>query len=249
MQVQRAKSLCIEPRLAGALLSLLLTHALYGQQSPEMKRTADHADVPETRAQIEAMRDQFVAAAKSAGECSIGPPKIVIEDVPSFGAYDPETNTLRTSAWSQLSGEEQDLFYRLMGPGASEKQAREEFETGTHHWVIVHELGHWWQACRGVAANANHYRVEYGANRIAAAYWMEKEPSVIAHQRAVFEGLLKRLPNPLPDGQTIENYFDANYEKLGPTPAYIWFQARMCLAAFDEKPGPSFAQTLRETHP
>ena len=86
-------------------------------------------------------------------------------------------------------------------------------------------------------------------HRIASAYWQERDPQLIAHQRALFEGLLKAFPNPVPEGQNVEAYFDANYEKVGPTAAYIWFQARMCVAAFNEMPSPTFARALKETTP
>jgi hypothetical protein len=53
----------------------------------------------------------------------------------------------------------------------------------------------------------------------------------------------------VPEGQDVETYFDANYQKLGPSPAYPWFQSRMCVTAIDERPEPSFAQALEATKP
>ncbi len=192
---------------------------------------------------------QFVESTTNAAPCKIAPPKLVIANVPSFGSYDPDTNTLTISSWSLLKPEERSIFYQAHGPHTTDLDARADFEAGVHHWVAVHELGHWWQACRGVVDNGKHYAMESGANRIAAAYWREHDPAIIAHQTDVFEAILKRWPNPVPPGQTPENYFDQNYEKLGPTPAYIWFQARMCINAFSEKPAPSFTQALLQTKP
>jgi hypothetical protein len=126
--------------------------------------------------------------------------------------------------------------------------ARKEFEDGVHHWVIVHELGHWFQACRGITEKtAKPYAIEFGADRIAAAYWNEHDAGVIAHQRPVFEGILHNFPNPVPEGAKVEQYFSAHYQELGPTPGYLWFQSRMCLTAFDEKPTPSLKRALAET--
>jgi hypothetical protein len=62
-----------------------------------------------------------------------------------------------------------------------------------------------------------------------------------------FQGLMDRAPNPVPAGQDTTAYFNDNYEKLGPTPAYIWFQMQMCVKVFAETPAPTFLQTLRET--
>ena len=109
------------------------------------------ADVEDTRARMTALRDAFVHSVHEAGfTCPIAVPPILVEDVPSFGSYDTETNTLRTSAWSLLKPAESEMFFRLMGPNATETDAKQEFEDGVHHWVIVHELGHWFQACHGV---------------------------------------------------------------------------------------------------
>jgi hypothetical protein len=169
-----------------------------------------------------------------------------VQDIPSFGNYDPDTNTLISPSWQQMGSEEQALFYKAVGPNATETNARAEFELGVHHWVVVHELGHWWEACRGMVDHGNHYVVELEADKIAAAYWNEHDPSVIAHQRAVFQAIVQQWPNPIPAGQTEDAYFDKNYDALGPTPAYIWFQARMCLAAFAEQPLPRFSAALAQ---
>ena len=84
-------------------------------------------------------------------------------------------------------------------------------------------------------------------NRIVAAYWREHDPSIIAHHGAVFASLLSHVPSPVPTGQSVEAYYDAHYpDKFRTVPEYLWFQARMCLAVFDEKPSPTFAQALKD---
>ena len=210
---------------------------------------SEAADVQVTRMKMTALRDTFVQSVRNAGfTCSIAAPQVLVEDVPSFGSYDPETNTLRTSSWSLLKPQESQMFYHFMGPNATEEVARGEFEDGVHHWVFVHELGHWFQACRGITEKtAKPYAIESGADRIAAAYWTEHDPSVIAHQRSVFEGILHSFPDPVPEGASVEPFFNEHYQELGPTPGYLWFQSRMCLTAFSEKPAPSFKRVLAET--
>jgi len=208
------------------------------------------AAVEATRVKMAALRDAFVKATVDAGfTCKIAPPAVVVMDVPSYGNYDPPTNTVQTAGWELMSQKGKGLFYQLAGPGATEAMARAEFETDAHRWIFVHELGHWWQACRGVPHDGRHYAKEYGANRIATAYWRERDPAIVPHMRGAFEMVLSRSPNPVPAGQEVEAYFDANYETLGPSPAYPWFQSRMSIVAFDEKPEPTFAQVLEETKP
>ena len=73
------------------------------------------------------------------------------------------------------------------------------------------------------------------------------DASVIAHQRGVFEFIQSHAPSPSPAGQSVEAYFDAQYpDKFRSVLDYIRFQARMCLAVFDEKPSPTFAQALKD---
>ena len=221
-----------------------------GQTPATTNQPVGDSGIEATRAQMASLRDEFVKATVKAGfTCPIAPPTILVVDVPSFGNYDPESNTLKAACMGAVNGRVRGgASIDCSGLGQARcEAARAEFETGVHHWVFVHEMGHWWQACRGVVHPDKHYAVEFGANRIAAAYWQERDPQVVAHQRAVFEGLLKRSPRPIEEAQDVESYFDANYEKLGPTPVYIWFQAQMCIAAFDEKPVPTFAQALKQT--
>jgi hypothetical protein len=206
---------------------------------------ATEAAVEATRVKMTAVRDAFVKATVDAGfTCTIAVPKVVVMDVPSYGNYDVERNVVETPAWELMSAREKGLMYQLAGPGADEAAARAEFETDAHHWIFVHELGHWWQACRGVAHDGRHYAKEYGANRIATAYWRERDSAIVPHMRGTFEMVVAHAPNPVPAGHEVETYFDAHYETLGPSPAYPWFQSRMSLVAFDEKPEPTFAQAL-----
>ena len=237
-------SLIFRSTIGLALLTAVCSAQAPSSSSEEILDTATAA----TRSQLTALRYSFVKETSKSGiSCAIRSPRIVVQDVPSYGSYDPDTNTLTSPAWEQMSTEEQSLFYRALGPNAKEADARAEFELGVHHWVIVHELGHWWEACRGWVDHGDHYKFELEADKIAAAYWNEYDPSVIAHQQGIFEAILDKWPNPVPPGQTAEDYLNKNLDALGPTPAYIWFQARMCLAAFRQKPLPRFFEALAQT--
>lgn len=196
---------------------------------------------------LTALRDSFVLQTKVAGFiCPIGPPKIVLTDIASFGSYEPKTNVLQTPTWRQLSADERAVFFQLAGPGADKKTARAIFERGTHQWVFVHEMGHWWQACSHANQNRLHYRVEYDANRIAAAYWRDSDPMLMADLATRFQHIVERTPSPVPKDQTPETYFNANYENLARTRNYTWFQAQMITSVNSESPAPTFFQTLKE---
>ena len=227
------------------VVGLLLAGPMLAQNT-----SAPDTDVELTRVQVTAARDTFVKAAVVAGlKCEIAPPKIVVVDVPSFGNYRKGSNELLTPAWSQMSEASKQFFVRLADPGATEDAGRKEFETSAHYWIFVHEMGHWVEACKHASFERNPYGLELGANRLAGAYWREKDPELLVHMRTIFGGVLQHAPNPVPEGQDVEPYFNANYAKLGPSPAYPWFQSRMCVTALDEKPAPTFAQTIAEMKP
>jgi hypothetical protein len=57
--------------------------------------------------------------------------------------------------------------------------------------------------------------------------------------------LYPALPSPMPEGQVKEAFFNENYQKLGPTPACIWFQYGMVPDVQAERSLPSLLQTLR----
>ena len=235
---------------ACALLLGMIFPSAFAQSSvatPVAQEASAQPDLSSTMEPLVVLRDAFVAKATAAGyPCKLAPPKIELMDVASFGNYDPGTNTLRTPAWTQLTAEERAFFFRLAGPGSDELTAHRRFERGTHHWVFVHELGHWFQECTGATKGLGlrPYAKEYGANRIAAAYWREADPSLMDTLAVGFQRLLDDAPDPVPSGQSVDAYFNANYEKLAHTPQYTWFQAKMMAEVNAEKPAPTFRDVL-----
>lgn len=201
--------------------------------------------VAATRAEATHIRDAFVARVHTAGfTCPNPAPTIVVEDVPSFGQYDEETNILRTSDWSVLNPEEHAAFLRLAGPNATETDAHALFDLAAHRWILIHELGHWWQHCNGKMDDKNPYKMEFDADRVSLAYWRQVDPTVVTRMMPIFQQVVTMMLDPTPPGQEMIPYFNAHYQQLGPTPAYRWYQSRMNVAADDQRPIPTFPQIL-----
>jgi hypothetical protein len=235
------------PRLPSlfAVLALTTCGVVAAQISTLAQTAPDTAATASTMQQLVTRRDAFAQKAKSINPaCTLAPPKIEITDVPSYGNYDPDSNTLRTSAWWLLNADQKKLFFHLAGPDADDHAAQRVFEHGTYSWVFVHELGHWWQACIDSAQSKTHYQGEYDANRIAAAYWRETDPALLQGLTAGFTRILAGAPNPVPAGQSPEQFFNDNYSTLAHSAGYIWFQARMVTDVSAETPPPSFADAL-----
>ncbi len=226
-----------------ALLVCLVGQATPGAAQGDAGQTS-------TLARLTALRDTFTARIRADGfTCPIAPPSIVVDHIPSFGNYDDEANVLHTADWAKLSPEERGLFLHLAGPNADENAAHTMFEEATHRWIFVHELGHWWQACRHANPLHSNYQIEYGANRIALAYWREVDQDFANRMLTLFQGFVDHVPSPVPPGEATEPYFNTHYEQFGPTPAYRWYQSYMIVVASEEKPAPSFAAALAETRP
>jgi len=197
-------------------------------------------------AQLVALRDSFIKAVRAEGfRPRLAPPTILLDNPPSYGDYEDSKNILHIAVWSALDEKQQSRFDRLSKVLNEGKSGEQSFDESVHHWVFVHELGHWWQACQHKISN-NHYAVEYGANRIAAAFWRHTDPDLMRHTENRMATVIKTLQNPVRAGQPEVAYFNENYEKLGPTPAYIWFQYTMVLKVQAEHPLPSLKQTLSQ---
>ena len=195
--------------------------------------------------QLLGLRDAFVNQIKSEGfHPRLSPPAIVLDNPPSYGRYENDQNVVHIAVWSALSEEQQARFARLAKLLNNGRTPEQVFDDSVHRWIFVHELGHWWQLCQN-KINANHYSVEYGANRIAAAFWRQKDPEFMRATEHRMSMTFGTLPVPLPNGQNNSTYFNENYEKLGPTPAYIWFQYSMVLGVQAESPLPTFKQALK----
>ena len=136
----------VSPVLTALLSATLLAATAQAQTTATIPSRVDPSS---TQIESTALRDAFVARIRAAGlTCPLPVPTIVVEDVPSFGQYRPETNVVRTSDWDLLSAQERAMFIRLAGPGKNESDAHTLFDVA-HQWIFIHELGHWWQACSG----------------------------------------------------------------------------------------------------
>ena len=73
------------------------------------------------------------------------PPKIVLDNPRSFGKYDSAENILHTTDWQTLPAEAKKIFINLAKQQANGTTAEDVFEKGSHNWIFIHELGHWWR--------------------------------------------------------------------------------------------------------
>jgi hypothetical protein len=187
-----------------------------------------------------ALRNDFVSRVEAMGyHPGLKPPEIIMDNPPSFGNYNDSANTLHTSNWNTLPDQDKALFTHA---GQQYGYTGEVyFEATAHRWIFIHELGHWWRACQHQVTDS--YSSEMAANRIDIAYWRTTDTAYSVFSLKRFENYLKFIPDPVPAGKDKQIFLNDNYGKL-PIPAYIWYQATMIVDGYNERPIPTFKESI-----
>lgn len=199
--------------------------------------------------QLHAVARDFEVRVRSAGCERVAPhPAILLDTPPQLSMYTRKDDTIHTSRWEALTPDVQDLFTRWAGY-AGDRTGRQLFDEMFHRFFFVHELGHW-LLIQVKHETADAYSRELAANRLAVAYWRERDASDAAALLARFRRIGAGLPDPVPAGEDAEQYFNSNHMKLGARPdAYGWFQTRMVIQAGTERPSRSFAEAVQRLSP
>lgn len=228
------------------MISVFLFAALPARLSTQTATppSANAASDEAAMAKLTALRNAFIDQVKAEGfqPCHAAP-EIVLDNPRSYGRYEGAKNILHIAVWSAMHPEDQARFTRIVGILSPGKTGEREFEDAVHRWAFIHELSHWWEACQHKNLETL-YAFEYGANRIAAAYWRSKDPAFMENTAKKMAAIRSIMNDPVPPAQSQENFFNKNYGDLSST-TYRWFQYTMVLNAQAEKPLPSFKQTLQ----
>jgi hypothetical protein len=191
------------------------------------------------------LRDAFVRRIDEEGYRVCPRPHLELGAGTAAGGYLPERNLIRITPWSQLSAQQQQALADVPGPAGSPRLARAVYESGTYRWVFVQQLGHWWQDCRHTDG-ARPYLAQSGANRMALAFWRERDPRFAA---AIVEGavrLVSAVPDPLPPGESAQAWLERRPGEVPQSPTYEWLEAQMIATLAQEAPQPSFHKSLSQ---
>jgi len=215
------------------LVFMLITTAVHAQQTKDSVIT-----------RLTTLRDDYVNKIKAMGYTpKLKLPPIVLDNPRSFGNYNDSLNIIRTCYWPTLPPEARaifDNFAKHTGKGITGEQF---FQLAVYQWIFIHELSHWWQACQNYKSDP--YETEKSANRIASAYWNDRDPEFYKFMLNVFQGVVDHSPSPVPPGIPKEKYLDDNYQKLPGGNAYTWYQSIMIVEISQEKPLETFKQAIK----
>ena len=229
-QISRKLS-CLHP-IRQALRGILILFTVQALATT----TAGHAEDGQLK-EARRLRDDFVLEVKHSGySCSLQPQDVVLANRASFGQYDESSNRVKPSDWFTLPLGQRTFFSGLTAAAAPDLPSRAVFEYYVHRWTFVHELAHWWQACEKPHGPSTPYKIEIDANRIALAYWRHSDPRTVAVLTALSRVLSGRGSGLVPQGESTEEYFDANDERehLSAGSFYPWLQSTLILSLASE---------------
>jgi len=140
--------------------------------------------------------------------------------------------------WEQVIPEQKQFFYQLAG---SESEGKKVFGLFFNGFYLPHELGHAFEfVLRGNIVNS--YESEYLANTVGFLWWKKQHRERELKQCYEYaKKMWAQLPNPVPEGSTVQEYFAKNYEKASQDPyVYGYMQFKQYIDIYENKDLPDF---------
>ena len=142
-------------------------------------------------------------------------------------------NTVNLPLWEQVIPELKGFFYELAG---SEADGRKVFELFFNGYYLPHELAHAMQDSKEGSLSGS-YQNEYFANTVAILWW--RKQGNMRELKACYDyatKMLAKLPNPLPQNQTMDQYYTVNYEEAIQNPYnYGFLQFSQFVEIYEDK--------------
>ncbi|KAF0239815.1 MAG: hypothetical protein Q8K64_06065 [Sediminibacterium sp.] len=141
--------------------------------------------------------------------------------------------TANLPKWDQVIEPQKQFFYEVAGNEADGKKLFGLFFNG---FYLPHELGHAVEHYTKGNLKGS-YKEEYFANIVAMLWW--KKQGRTEELKSCYEMAKKvwaKLPNPIPAGSTMEEYFTKNYEQATQDPyVYGYMQFKQFIMIYEDK--------------
>ena len=207
-----------------------------------------------TLARLTALRDAFGARIKADGfTCPIAPPVIVIDNVSILWRLRRDDQRPPHGELGRNSPRKQHGFVSFSSLGLKRTQIAlmpRSKKPSTAGFSCMSWVTGGRPAGMRMLHMAN-YQIEYGANRIALAYWREADPDFADRMLSVFHSFVAHVASPVPAGLATEPYFNTPLRAARALRRRIGgiSRAHESLQASQEEPAPRFAKALAETRP
>ncbi len=152
-------------------------------------------------------------------------------------------DTVNLPLWSQVIPPIKGFTAQVAG---SEAEGERMFGLFFNGFYLPHELGHALQYNVDKKNADVSFENEYLANEIAMLWWRkqgkEKELKVCYE---LAKSMFAKLPNPVPEGQTVEEFFTKNYEQAARDPfVYGYMQFAQFIKVYEDQSLPDFDNYL-----
>ncbi len=168
--------------------------------------------------------------------------KTILHTTPYLIYFD--NNTANLPLWEQVIPEQKAFFYEVAG---SQEKGKIAFGLFFNGFYLPHELGHAFQyIIQGKIEGS--YKNEYFANTVAQLWWKKqgrKKDLELCYEFA--KKMYAKLPNPVPSGMTVEDYFGKNYETSSQNPyVYGYMQFKQFIDIYEDKTLPDFDAFIKQ---
>lgn len=163
---------------------------------------------------------------------------VLLNTTPYLIYYSTNDN-VNLPLWSQVLPPIKGFTAQVTG---SETEGERMFGLFFNGFYLPHELGHALQAYVDPKGDNLSFKNEYLANEIAMLWWRKQGKD--KELKACYElakSMFAKLPNPVPEGQTAEEYFTKNYEQATKDPfVYGYMQFAQFIKVYEDKSLPDF---------
>lgn len=185
-------------------------------------------------------------------------PTVRMDAGPLLSLYDgAKKNGVHQTYWIDVPAGMRKTFDSWAATTSDNQTGEHLYEDLFFRFFFLHEFGHWINeqvvsqrrdakaklARRNFARNK--WEDELNANRVAVAWWRERDVQFLDRLVSDVRLILAALPSPVPPGEDDKEYFSRNLWELVKDPnKYGWYQLRMIVIAYEETPGRSYQQTI-----
>lgn len=160
-------------------------------------------------------------------------PAAIVNTQPYLIFYLSKSNQVNLPVSREVIPEQKSFFTKLAG---SAEEGEKMFGYFFNGFYVAHEMGHALQHTSG-KSDPNLYRNEYTANTIAILYWRKTgQTQELKHCYDYAKKMVKKLPNPVPEGEDPVQYFNDHYEELGADPyKYGFYQFAQFVKIYEDQ--------------
>jgi hypothetical protein len=171
--------------------------------------------------------------------------KAILHTTPYLIYYDDIKITANLPLWEQVIPPVKNFFYEVAG---DETEGKKVFGLFFNGFYLPHELGHALQYASNDSAVGLSYQNEYLANTIAILWWRKhhrNEDLKVCYEYA--KKVWSKLPNPVPENMSVEEYFTKNYQEASQNPyVYGYMQFKQFIQIYEDKNLPDFDTFIKK---